>query len=51
MKIIRLKWLAMKKELYEEYLDLKDIRIIWNSLLVDEFNLKWNNINIDGCYR
>ena len=33
----------MKKELYEEYLNLEYIGIIWNSILVDEFNLKWNN--------
>ncbi|CAG8682698.1 uncharacterized protein OCT59_027796 [Rhizophagus irregularis] len=40
----------MKKELYEEYLNLEDIWIIWNSIL-DEFNLKWNNINIIySCY-
>ncbi|PKB99191.1 hypothetical protein RhiirA5_430141 [Rhizophagus irregularis] len=40
----------MKKELYEEYLNLEDIGIIWNSIL-DEFNLKWNNINIIySCY-
>ncbi|CAG8692863.1 3517_t:CDS:1, partial [Rhizophagus irregularis] len=41
---------AMKKKLYEEYLNLEDIGIIWNSMLVNKFNLKWNNINIDGCY-
>ncbi|CAB4413009.1 unnamed protein product [Rhizophagus irregularis] len=40
----------MKKELYEVYLNLEDIGIIWNSIL-DEFNLKWNNINIIyRCY-
>ncbi|GET61651.1 hypothetical protein RhiirA1_465053 [Rhizophagus irregularis] len=36
---------AMKKELYEEYLNLEVIGIIWNNILVDEFDLKWNDIN------
>ncbi|PKY56400.1 hypothetical protein RhiirA4_476671 [Rhizophagus irregularis] len=28
-----------------------DIGIIWNNMLVDEFNLCWNNFIIEGCYR
>ncbi|RGB29915.1 hypothetical protein C1646_765992 [Rhizophagus diaphanus] len=28
-----------------------EIGIIWSNILVDEYNLRWNNFIIEGCYR
>lgn len=42
---------AMKKDLIDNASTMSDISILWNNLLVDEFNLRWKNFVIEGCYR
>lgn len=40
---------AMKKELNESYPHLVPVCLRYNNVLVDEFNLRWYNINIEGA--
>ncbi|EXX64035.1 hypothetical protein RirG_146640 [Rhizophagus irregularis DAOM 197198w] len=42
---------GMKKELMKNASSMLDIGIIWSNILVDEYNLRWNNFIIEGCYR
>ncbi|CAG8731293.1 5206_t:CDS:1, partial [Rhizophagus irregularis] len=41
----------MKKELMNNASSMLDIEIICNNILVDEYNLRWNNFIIEGYYR
>ncbi|POG63477.1 hypothetical protein GLOIN_2v1784048 [Rhizophagus irregularis DAOM 181602=DAOM 197198] len=38
---------AMKKDLIDNASTMSDISILWNNLLVDEFNLRWKNFVIE----